>query len=339
MRLRLALLLPCLAALVAAEPAAEPVALRVGLEWFLNPDHLPLVVALREGYFAEAGLAVELVEPRDHWEADDEILAGRLDVAVTEPLHLALDAARGKAVIGFSRFLHTDGGVMYVRGRNITRPRDMCGATISYPGAPGPGGPAIVQTMIEADGGGPCAEPFGKHAGGFYHTDALASGAADVATLAFYNFEVVEARGRGLDVDFFSLKDFGVPCFCQLVLFTTPQRLEALADPLRKLVLAMRRATGLIKQDPKRARAIWREHAAPKRTLAGRLDIRTWIKRAREARADRATFEASLPAFVNDNSLALEYFEALNDWLVKTDQVDAAAARPVAEYWTNALAL
>ncbi|KAJ1455110.1 NMT1/THI5 like-domain-containing protein [Pelagophyceae sp. CCMP2097] len=110
-----------------------------------------------------------------------------------------------------------------------------------------------------ADGGGPCAEPFGKHAGGFYHTDALASGAADVATLAFYNFEVIEARGRGRgldDVDFFSLKDYGVPFFCQLVLFTTPQRLETLADPLRRLVLAMRRATGLIKQDPKRARAI-----------------------------------------------------------------------------------
>ena len=63
------------------------------LEWFLNPDHLPLVVALREGYFAEAGLDVQLLEPADHWEAEEEILAGRLDVAVTETLHLAQDAA------------------------------------------------------------------------------------------------------------------------------------------------------------------------------------------------------------------------------------------------------
>ncbi len=41
--------------------------------------------------------------------------------------------------------------------------------------------------------------------------------------LIFYNFEVIEARGLGLRPDFFSLKDWGVPDFCQLVLFSTPQ--------------------------------------------------------------------------------------------------------------------
>jgi len=39
--------------------------LRIGLEWFLNPDHMPFVVAEREGFFAEAGLEVELVAPSD----------------------------------------------------------------------------------------------------------------------------------------------------------------------------------------------------------------------------------------------------------------------------------
>jgi len=87
--------------------------IRIGLEWFLNPDHLPLVIALRHGFFSDLGLDVELVEPKDHWEAEEEILAGRLDVAVTEPLHLAQDAAKNKPVLGFSRFLHTDGGVLY----------------------------------------------------------------------------------------------------------------------------------------------------------------------------------------------------------------------------------
>ena len=88
--------------------------IRIGLEWFLNPDHLPLVVALRMNLFLDFGLDVELVEPKDHWEAELEILEGRLDVAVTEPLHLAQDAAKNKPVLGFSRFLHTDGGVLYV---------------------------------------------------------------------------------------------------------------------------------------------------------------------------------------------------------------------------------
>ena len=63
---------------------ASATKIRLGLEWFVNPDHLPLVVAIREGFFAEAGLDVEVVEPTDHWEAEQEIIEGRLDVAVTE---------------------------------------------------------------------------------------------------------------------------------------------------------------------------------------------------------------------------------------------------------------
>ena len=128
---------------------------------------------------------------------------------------------------------------MFLESANITRPRDMCGKTISYPGSPGPGGPAIVQTMVEADGGSCELSSYGKHNGGFYHTKALQEGAADVATLIFYNFEVIEARGLGLRPDFFSLKDWGVPDFCQLVLFSTPQRIEELRPQLRALVLAM----------------------------------------------------------------------------------------------------
>ena len=80
---------------------------------------------------------------------------------------------------------------MFLESANITRPREMCGKTISYPGSPGPGGPAIVQTMVEADGGACDPSSYGKHNGGFYHTKALQQGAADVATLVFYNFEVV----------------------------------------------------------------------------------------------------------------------------------------------------
>ena len=118
--------------------------IRLGLEWFMNPDHLPMIVAQEHGIFAEFGLEVELVEPADHWEAVDEILEGRLDIAVTEPLHLAHEIAEGKPVLGFMRFLHTDGGVMYNKD-SVKRPSDMCGKTISYPGSPGENNP---QSMM-----------------------------------------------------------------------------------------------------------------------------------------------------------------------------------------------
>jgi len=304
------------------QQGGELVKIRLGLEWFVNPDHLPLIVAQKHGFFAEAGLEVELIEPVDHWEAEEEILAGRLDVAVTEPLHLAQDAAAGKPVLGFSRFFHTDGGVMYNRDAGIERPRDMCGKTISYPGSPGPGGPAIVQTMVEADGMTDCdITSYGKYNGGFFHTDAIESKQADVATLIFWNFEIPEANMRGLNVSFFSLKEFGVPDFCQLVLMSTPERYHSLKSPLRQLVLAIRRATGVIHQYPDLARTYYTEY----------------VSETSESNITQAILSATLPAFPNDNSMASDYYERLMAWLVKTGQVDGHAASeiPTSRYWTN----
>ena len=42
---------------------------------------------------------------------------------------------------------------MYNKDKDITRPKDLIGKRLQYPGAPGPDGTAIAKTMIEADGG------------------------------------------------------------------------------------------------------------------------------------------------------------------------------------------
>lgn len=113
--------------------------LKIGLEWFINPDHTPFFVAKELGWFKEEGLEIELIEPKAHMDPMDDICAGRLDIAITEPLHVVSDRAEGQKVIGFARFLHTNGGVMYLKGQGINRPRDMnkAGLRIQYPGAPG----------------------------------------------------------------------------------------------------------------------------------------------------------------------------------------------------------
>lgn len=341
MMLRLSLLLvPLLANLSSATQQEEEVCdatkltkLRLGLEWFVNPDHLPILLGVRHGIFTEFGLDVELLEPQDHWEAENEILSGRMDVALTEPLHLAQDAAAGKPVLGFSRFFHTDGGVMYNKQAGIRRPLDMCGKTISYPGSPGPGGPAIVNTMVQADGLMECnLTSYGKYNGGFFHTDALQSGKADVATLIFWNFEIPEATARGMDVGFFSLKDWGVPDFCQLVLMTTPARFVELKDALRRLILAMRRAVATIHQHPQLAIQTYRDFVYERE---GTTELDETAKAVLEA-----TLQATLPAFPNDNMMSNEYYDRLMAWLVETKQVEEAKARaaPVETYWTNEIA-
>ena len=59
----IALVLVAFAAISAHSPAGAAEKFRVILDWFVNPDHAPLFVALEKGYFAERGLDVELIAP------------------------------------------------------------------------------------------------------------------------------------------------------------------------------------------------------------------------------------------------------------------------------------
>lgn len=281
--------------------------MRLALEWFLNPDHLPLLIGLEHGWFADVGIDLELVEPAAHLDAVQALLTGDVDVAITEPIHLAQDVAKGLPVVGFARFLHTNGGVMYLAGHGIERPRDMVGARVQYPGAPGPGGLAIVDSMIQADGGAPSAHTLQPVDHGFEHTDALLSGKADVATLAFYNFEVVQARHRGVDARFFALKDWGVPDFCQLIFVASRERAQSHANLWRRLLQVVSRGMDFIHQHPEQARWIYL------RRTAGDPDDGM----------GRAIFDATVPCFTFDLSMSPSYYEALGRWLAQTGQVDA----------------
>lgn len=291
--------------------------LRIALEWFLNPDHVPLLIGIEEGWFAEAGLEVELLEPKEHFDAFKGMVDGKVDIAITEPIHLLQDLAEGEKLQGFARFLHTNGGVMVLERSGITRPRELAGKRIQYPGAPGPGGKAIVNTMVRADGGEPEAlTPVNL---GFHHTEALFHDKADAATLVFYNFEVLEARHKGLEPRLFSLKDWGVPDFCQLIFTALPATIETREDDLRAFLAVIRRGIDLIKQDPARAEAIhWKATGGDPNDPLG-----------------NAMFAATVACFTHDLGMSHDYYRALGAWMIETDQ--AESFDDLDGCWTNRL--
>jgi len=293
--------------------------LKLGLEWFLNPDHLPFLIGLEKGWFDTRDLELTLVEPAAHLDAFEAIQSGALDLAITEPIHLVEDVAKGHDMIGFARILHTNGGVMTLVSSGIERPRDMAGKRIQYPGAPGPGGRAIVSTMIEADGGEPGElVPVNN---GFQHTDALIEDKADVATLAFYNFEVVEAEHRGYPARLFALKDWGIPDYCQLILITSSERLKEKEPALRRLLKVVNRGMDFIHQHPDEAREIYfrRTGTQPDDPLMS------------------AIFRATVPCFTFDLTMSDAYWTRLSNWAHERGLVAAPVAAE--RCWRNDLAV
>lgn len=240
-----------------------------------------------------------------------------MDLAITEPLHLVEDRANDEPVIGIGRFLHTNGGVMYVKNNGIERPRDMIGKRIQYPGAPGLGGLAIVKTMVEADGGTCTYDDFIPVNNGFYHTEALEQNKADAATLIFRNFEMIEAKQRGLDVDYFALKDWGVPDFCQLIFITTPNLIETRKEALQSFLNVIRKAIDFIYDHPEEAKKTYFE----------------FIKAEEIDPLTNEIIDATIPCFTYDFSMTADYYDELQQWLIETGRIEKIV--DPASYWTN----
>lgn len=64
------------------------------LDWFVNPDHGPIIIAREKGYFKDAGLEIEIIPPADPADPPKLVAAGKADIAVSyQPqLHLQVHA-------------------------------------------------------------------------------------------------------------------------------------------------------------------------------------------------------------------------------------------------------
>ena len=92
-------------AFATAAPAQEK--LTVMLDWFINPDHGPLFVALERGYFTERGLEVEFIEPADRNDPPKLVAAGLADVAISYQPQLHLQINEGLPIMRIGTLVAT----------------------------------------------------------------------------------------------------------------------------------------------------------------------------------------------------------------------------------------
>ena len=46
--------------------------LKIALEWFLNPDHLPMIAGVVRGKYTEAGIDLNILAPDEHYDGFDQ---------------------------------------------------------------------------------------------------------------------------------------------------------------------------------------------------------------------------------------------------------------------------
>lgn len=141
-----------------ASAEGEREAVTVVLEWSPNTNHSGVYVAQAEGWYTDAGLDVEIIEPGEAGSL--QLLgSGQADVAFTVQEELVPARAEGVPVVGLAGVIeHNTSSLLSLAEDDITRPRDLAGK--AYGGFGGQLEMALVEAMVTCDDGDASAVRF-----------------------------------------------------------------------------------------------------------------------------------------------------------------------------------
>lgn len=225
-----------LAALVPI-PALAAEKLTVLLEWFVNPDHVPLVVAREKGFFQAEGLDVDLVPPADPSAPPRLLAAGQADVAVHYQPNLMLDVKAGLPLVRFGTLVETPLNTVMVRADGPVKTlADLKGRRIGYSVA------GIEEALLSAMIGSAGLELSDLELVNvnFALSASLLSGQVDATIGAFRNFELTQMRLEGHEGRAFFPEENGVPAYDELIFVTSRDKV---GDPrLPRFLAAVEKA-------------------------------------------------------------------------------------------------
>src|SRR5690606_19931927 len=118
----------------AAQDQTKPAdKLTVLLDWFVNPDHAPLVIAKERGMFAAEGLEVELVAPADPSTPPRLVAAGQADIAVSYQPNLHLQVKEGLPLVRIGTLVETPlNSLVVLEDGPVQSIADLKGRTIGF---------------------------------------------------------------------------------------------------------------------------------------------------------------------------------------------------------------
>jgi putative hydroxymethylpyrimidine transport system substrate-binding protein len=211
------------ASLLAAASFAIPVSavaadkLTVLLEWFVNPDHAPMVIANERGLFAREGLTVELIPPADPSSVPRLVSAGQADIGIHYQPNLYLDYAAGLPLVRFGTLVETPLNTVTVLADGpIKSLKDLKGKKVGF--SVSGFEDAMLTRMLASEG--LKKEDVELINVNFSLSPSLISGKVDATLGGFRNFELTQIELEGQKGRAFFPEEHGVPAYDELVFVT-----------------------------------------------------------------------------------------------------------------------
>ena len=256
------------AALLAASPAVAADEMTVLLDWFVNPDHGPIIVAQEKGYFADQGLDVEIIAPADPSDPPKLVAAGQAELAISYQPQLHLQVAEGLPLKRVGTLVATPLNCLLVlEDGPIKEIGDLKGAKIGYSVA------GVEEALLSAI--------LGKHGLSVDDVElvnvnwslspSLMSGQVDAVLGAYQNFELNQMEIEGVEGKCFYIEEEGVPTYDELIYVANKDSMDT--DKIRRFLRATELATQYIVNHPEES---WTVFSGTSPELQDELNEMAW---------------------------------------------------------------
>jgi putative hydroxymethylpyrimidine transport system substrate-binding protein len=308
-------LVAVLIAILSVGPAFAQGALEVCLDFFVNPNHVPLVVAQELGFFADEGIDVVLRVPVDPSDPVKLAAVGTIDVALTPQINYLIARSEGLPLIAIGALIDRGlGGLLALGDGGIDSIDDLRGARIGYSLTPLE--PILWRTMLDC--AGIVEDEVQLIHVGYATMQSLLGGSVD-AVGAFRNFEPFVAELEGGDPIFFPQEDYCIPETYELVFVVNTDLIAERGDDLAAFLRGVARGIEATVSDPDTAFTTF---------LAAHPDL--------DDELNRRSFDATLPLYADgarhDNPVI---WAGMTDYLSENGLI--AERLPLEELFTDAL--
>lgn len=251
--------------------------LKIILDWYINPDHAPLFVAEDQGYFKEAGITVELIQPSDTADGPKLVAAKQIDLALTYQPGFMQQVDVGLPLVRVGSLIDKPlESIIVLKDGPIHSIADLKGKSIGY------SNPAADKFMLDMmlQYNHLSIDDVKTLDVRFSLLHALLTGNIDAITGGMRNVEPILMELHGHPARLFYPEDNGIPPYDELIFITNKDNVD---DPrLKKFFDALKKSTAYLRKNPE---TTW-NHFAKKYPEKGEMSHRAWF--------------ASLPYFSED---------------------------------------
>jgi len=211
-------------------------------------------VARDEGWFAEAGLDVEIVVPDPaRGDALAHLARHDVDFGVFPSNRLFVQREAGHPLVGIAAINHRAlETIQTVAATGIERPRDLAGRRLAL--NPTPRGMAMVRHLVAHDGGDPDAITIVDSGVRELPPESFLDGEADASFGSYWAWDTLFAsRVPDDERRIWPVDEIGAPAYHSYLLGAHEDTLETRGELVRGFLAAARRGYLAVAQEPERA--------------------------------------------------------------------------------------